>query len=120
MSQHHEHTIVESVGHEGRGTTVVEMYELVNGDDEATFNLALFIAKLQEEMEKIPEAFRAGAELRLKAYGDCANVYAGVIYTRPETDEELSSRQGWLQGLTNEREKRDRMEFERLKKKYGQ
>jgi hypothetical protein len=114
------HEIKEPIGHTERGTTVVSAFKIdTNGDGETAIPLAALLDDLNELMEQIPPEHRDSAKLNVKAYGDYASADVSVIWTRPETNEELSARRRWLQSIDDEREASDRSTFERLKQKFN-
>ncbi len=115
------HSIKESIGHDTRGTTIVEVFDLgCSGEEDYKLPLVEIIANLQSALASIPEQFRSAAFLNIRAYGEYASAYADVKFLRPETDAELADRRRWLKSLDDEREESDRRAYERLKAKYEQ
>lgn len=113
----HSHE-VEQLSNKDRDITTVQAADLFDCDEEATILLSDALAALQGAMDKIPPEYRASAVLRLKAYGDYASAYVGVEFKRPETDDEMNARLGWLKSLDDDSEARDRREYKRLAAKY--
>lgn len=114
----HGHSIVESVGHEGRGTTCVNVSALDVSGDETTMVLSVLMETLQAVWDKIPVAFRESATVDFRALGDYASMSVDVFFRRPETDEELADRRRWLSSLETDQEERDHREFSRLQQKF--
>jgi hypothetical protein len=116
-----DHTILESISHEKRGTTVVTVGDLGNFHDDEVNHLPLadVIRQLQDVMDSIPEDFRKTAVLSIGVYGECAGASADILFLRPETDAEMVDRRRWLASIDQESEERDRAAFERIKDKYG-
>ena len=80
-----------------------------------------FVDWLNGVVEKIPEEYRANAEIEIDSIGGYEGEHhaeVNISYERPETDEEMATR------LDNERrqrinsEAREREEYERLKLKF--
>jgi hypothetical protein len=121
MSRLPRHSITESIGHEDRGTAIIDAGGVEIGyDDTAALPLIETIKILQEALATIPEEYRGTAKLNFSASGDYASLSGGgVTYLRPETDEELADRRRWLKETDGESEANERRQFERLKAKFG-
>jgi hypothetical protein len=119
MGRLHEHEIVESVGIKERATAIVEALDFEQWVEDIELPLEDVIRQLQKTLEAIPPEHRAGAVLHVHASGEYATASLSVKYRRPETDEEMNARLGWLNSLDDDTEKRDRREFARLQKKYA-
>lgn len=86
-------------------------------DDEAELSLVAAIQDLQLWLMEIPEDCRANAMLRLHC-GEDAWARVTISYSRPPTPEEL---RGWAElekTSALDRTKRERAEYERLKRKF--
>ena len=118
MRELFKHEIAESVATEGRATTIVTVLDLNCYDDENTLLLTDLIHQLQEVLESIPPEFRSVAAMCVNAHGEYASASVDIKYWRPETDVEYADRKRWLDSLDQEKEARDRAEFERLQNKY--
>lgn len=112
------HNIVGDLSSKDLVETIVEIIDFDCGNDEKDFHLIPLIKQLQDALESIPKEFQESAVLRISASGDYVHVFAGVNYYRPETDEEFTERQSWLDSLKENDEERERREFERLKEKF--
>lgn len=114
-----EHKTVESIGHEGRATTIITAYDCNEYDEDIYLPLIELIATLQKTLAGIPEQYRESAVFHIHAGGEYASASADVSYKRPETDGEYADRKRWLDGTDAEYEARERASYENLKKKYG-
>lgn len=119
---YYQHKIKERTGHEGRATVIAKVKDL-HGWEFVTNHIPLYeaIQNLQDALMSIPIQLRDAAFLNIQVLSDndYASLYADVTFERPETDDEMKARQDWVRGFNKDAEDRDRVEFERLKLKYG-
>lgn len=102
-----------------RDTVTVEVHNLDLDVEESKLPLGALIADLQRALDEIPVEFRDKAVLRISGYGEYVSVYAHVEFERPETDVELEERKRQQSRYKAQMDARERMEFERLKRKFG-
>ena len=119
MSDLPKHTIAEGLGHDDRGSTIVEIASIGCTGDETNLSLDEVLGTLRAALETVPKEFRKSATLHIKAYGDFASASVFATFQRPETNEELADRRRWLTRIRDEDEARDRREFARLSQKYN-
>lgn len=118
MTKLHSHT-VDNLSNRGRDITTVEALDLEAEGEETALPLVQLIEDLQATLASIPEEFRETAVLQINAYGDYACAYAHVYYKRPETDAEMAARIAWLNDIDIEQEHHERLQYERLVRKFG-
>lgn len=112
------HKTLEDISHPVRATTIKTVLDL-SCDDGREWPLDDIVSDLWDALLSIPKQYRHGAMFRITAHGEYASARAIVEFRRPETKEEFAERKLWLDNNQQEREERDRREFERLKAKFG-
>lgn len=82
------------------------------------------VKRLDDVLEQVPEAMRSTARFEVVQesipYSDGERSELRCTYQRPETDKELADRQAQSDLAFQRQQERDKAEFERLKKEFGQ
>lgn len=98
------------------------VYQNVEFDkSELDGKLTEVIFALQKTLSKIPVQYQSTAEIDVNAYDDygCSYVSVDITYMRPETDEEFEHRHAREKALEESIRESERVEFNRLKAKFG-
>ena len=80
-----------------------------------------FMAFWQSKLDEIPNAYRDTAEIEVEAepsYEDSAVLSVRVTYSRPETDDEVSSRERQENAAKERQREREMAQLRELRKKY--
>lgn len=81
-----------------------------------------FMAWLAEHINRIPEEYRASAEIEIDSRGSYEDSHYATIkisYVRPETDEEWDARKANVMSRVRQAEEQERKAYEALKAKFG-
>lgn len=81
-----------------------------------------FMRELSDALGRVPDEFRSEAIIEFDRIGDDYDYSRGELslhYSRPETESEKRAREQQRERLAREYENRERLEFERLKAKFG-
>ena len=85
-----------------------------DGEDQDIW-LSDFLSDLKTLQQSIPPHLRDGARFILEVSGDYARAHMRVVYSRPESDEEMADRHAREAYLRDAEKARARAQYERLK-----